>query len=82
MVLNAELNVDPTARYSRCMFSKVKVELNVDPIARSSKCVECRAESRSPSPMFSMNISNAELNVEPKAQYVRHINIKQFDYIC
>ena len=38
-ILNAELNVDLTARYSRRMFSNA--ELNVEPIARYSKCVLC-----------------------------------------
>ena len=36
-ILNAELIVELTARYSRCMFSNA--ELNVEPIARYSKCV-------------------------------------------
>ena len=36
-VLNAELDVDLTTRYSRCMF--LNAELNVEPIARYSKCV-------------------------------------------
>ena len=36
-ILNAELNVDLTAQYSRCMFSNA--ELNVEPIAQYSKCV-------------------------------------------
>ena len=36
-MLNAELNVELTTRYSRCMFSNA--ELNVEPIARYSKCV-------------------------------------------
>ena len=31
MILNAELNVDLTARYSRCMF--MNAEANVEPIA-------------------------------------------------
>ena len=54
-ILNAELNVKLTARYSRCMFSNAELnveltaryprcmfsnaELNVEPIARYSKCV-------------------------------------------
>ena len=33
MVLNPELNIDPTARYSRLVFSNAKT--NVDPIARN-----------------------------------------------
>ena len=43
-IMNAELNVELTAQYSRCMFSNA--ELNVEPTARYSKCVyfECRAE--------------------------------------
>ena len=37
MVLNAELNIDPTNRNSTWMFSNA--ELKVEPIARYSKCV-------------------------------------------
>ena len=37
MVLNPELNIDPTARYSRLAFSNAKT--NVDPIARNTKIV-------------------------------------------
>ena len=37
MVLNKELNVDSTVRYSNWVFSNA--ELNVEPIARYSKCV-------------------------------------------
>ena len=39
LVLNVELNVDLTARYSGRIFSNA--ELNVDPIARYSKRVWC-----------------------------------------
>ena len=39
MVLNAELNVDPTARCSRYTFSNA--EMNIDPIPRYSKYVWC-----------------------------------------
>ena len=37
MVLNPELNIDPTARYSRLVFLNAKT--NVDLIARNSKIV-------------------------------------------
>ena len=37
IVLNKELNVDSTVRYSNSVFSNA--ELNVEPIARYSKCV-------------------------------------------
>ena len=37
IILNAELNVDLTAQYSRCMF--LNAELNVEPIARYSNSV-------------------------------------------
>ena len=44
IILNAELNIDPTARNSRWMFSNE--ELNVEPIVRYSNFhgSECRAE--------------------------------------
>ena len=66
MVLNAELNIDPTAQYSRLVFSNA--ELKVDPIAGYSSVygVECRAERRSHISIFKVcMLVNAELNFDP-----------------
>ena len=69
-ILNAELNVELTARYSRCMFSNA--ELNVETHSSIFKvCIILNAElnvdltARYSRCMF----SNAELNVEPIARY-------------
>ena len=70
IILNAELNVDLTARYSRWML--LNAELNVEPIARNSKCYgfECRAECWTHSSTFKVSIIlNAELNVDLIARY-------------
>ena len=60
-MLNVELNVDLTARYSGRIFSNA--ELNVDP-------VECRTERRSHRSMFYIFL-NAVLNVESRAGYLK-----------
>ena len=70
IILNAELNIDPTARNSRWMFSNE--ELNVEPIVRYSNFYgfECRAEFWTNSSIFKVYIvSNAELNVDLIAWY-------------
>ena len=70
MVLNAELNIDPTARNSRWLFSNA--ELNVESIARYSKCYgfECRAQCWTHSSTFKVcMVLNAKLNVDLIARY-------------
>ena len=72
-ILNAELNFDLTARYSRCMFSNA--ELNVEPIVYVFSifkvCFILNAELNVElTARYSRCIfSNAELNVEPIARY-------------
>ena len=69
-ILNAELDIDPTARNLRWIFSNA--ELNVEPIARYSKCYgfECRAECRTHSSTFKgCMVLNAELNIDLIARY-------------
>ena len=68
LVLNAELNIEFTAQYSKCMFSNA--ELIVDPIAGYSSVfgVECRTERRSYIAIFKVcMLVNAELNIAPAA---------------
>ena len=70
-ILNAELNVYLTARYSRCMFSNA--ELNVEPIARHSKLCFISNAEHDISDLIELDIqdstfSNAELHVEPIAR--------------
>ena len=71
IILNAELNIDPTARNSRWMFSNA--ELNVEPIARYLKCYcfECRAECWTHRSTFKVYmVLNAELNIDLIARYL------------
>ena len=65
-ILNAELNVDLTARYPRCMISNT--ELNVEPIARYSKCV-LNAELLNSQLDIQDVCFRMKLNVEPIARY-------------
>ena len=72
MVLNPEMNIEPTARYSRLVFSNAKT--NVDPIARNSKIVWFKNLNTELNNEFTGRysrcmFSNAELKFDPIAGY-------------
>ena len=77
-ILNAELNVELTARYSTCMFSNA--ELNVEPIARYSKCVLFWMQSWTSISQLDI-LTFLVLLVEYRAEYRSHSSIFA-DYVC
>ena len=70
LVLNVELNIELTARYSRWIFSNA--ELKVDPIPRYSMCVKRWMQSCTFISYLNFKVCmvlNGELNVDAIAQY-------------